>query len=78
MRRLSTTIICLLTVCSGLLGLYEITAKSHRLLAEPLPGWQKTQRVEKSTQWNQPTGFLPVDKLLHESEEALRYYGFFG
>ena len=78
MRRMSTAGICLITVLTGLLGLYEITAKSHRLLNDPLPGWQKTQRVERSTQWNPPTGIFPLDKFLHEGEEALRYYGIVG
>ncbi|MCP4290351.1 MAG: hypothetical protein GY780_00775 [bacterium] len=78
MRRLPTSIICLMVVLSGLLGLYEITAKSEKMLGNPLPGWQRTRHVENHTPWNPPTGFFPLDKLLHESEEALRYYGFFG
>jgi hypothetical protein len=56
------------------LGMYEVTAKSPTLLGEPLPGWRATVLAEKSTRWNPPTGFLPLDKLLHEGEEALRYY----
>jgi len=56
------------------LGMYEVTAKSPTLLGEPLPGWRATVHAERTTQWNPPTGFLPLDKLLHEGEEALRYY----
>ena len=56
------------------LGMYEVTAKSPTLLGEPLPGWRATVQAERTTQWNPPTGFLPLDKLLHEGEEALRYY----
>jgi len=78
MRRLPTVGICLVTIVMGLMGLYEVTAKSPHLMNEPLPGWQKTQRVEQTTPWDPPTGILPVDKLLHEGEEALRYYGFIG
>lgn len=78
MRRLPIAGICLLTVIMGLMGLYEMTAKSPMLMNEPLPGWSKTQRVERTTPWNPPTGILPVDKFLHEGEEALRYYGFIG
>jgi hypothetical protein len=57
------------------LGFYELTAKSPALLGQPLPGWQKTNRIEQLTDWQQPTGFLLVDKLLHEGEEAARFYG---
>ncbi len=60
---------------SGLgLGLYEMTAKSPTLLGAPLPGWWATERAEKTTRWDPPTGFLPLDKLLHEGEEAVRFY----
>ncbi len=58
------------------LGIYEITAKSPTLLGDPLPGWWATDRAERSTRWNPPTGFLPLDKLLHEGEEAVRFYRF--
>jgi hypothetical protein len=57
------------------LGHYEMTAKSPSLLGKPLPGWWATDRAEKSTRWNPPTGILPLDKLLHEGEEAVRFYG---
>ncbi len=57
------------------LGLYEMTAKSPYLLDKPLPGWWATDRAERTTRWNPPTGFLPLDKLLHEGEEAIRFYG---
>jgi hypothetical protein len=58
------------------LGLYEITAKSPTLLGDPLPGWWATDRAERTTHWDPPTGFLPLDKLLHEGEEAARFYHF--
>jgi len=56
------------------LGMYEMTAKSPTLLGRPLPGWGSTVRAERTTRWNPPTGILPLDKLLHEGEEALRFY----
>jgi hypothetical protein len=56
------------------LGFYEVTAKSPALLESPLPGWWATARAERTTRWNPPTGFLPLDKLLHEGEEAFRFY----
>ncbi len=78
MNRLHIAGICLSTVTVGLLGLYEFTAKSPQLLGNALPGWQETQQVENLTPWEPPTGILPLDKLLHEGEEALRFYGFLG
>ena len=57
------------------MGFYELTAKSPRLLGHPLPGWQKTDRIEATTSWRQPTGMYAVDKILHEGQEAARFYG---
>ncbi len=56
------------------LGIYEMTAKSPSILGTRLPGWSATDRAEKTTRWNPPTGFMPLDKLLHEGEEAVRFY----
>lgn len=60
--------------CLGF-GFYELTAKSPGFLDSPLPAWWATDRAEHMTRWNPPTGLLPVDKLLHEGEEAARFYG---
>jgi hypothetical protein len=68
------TYLLFLTVLA--LGSYELTAKSPTWLGQPLPGWQASLLAENSTRWQQPTGILPVDKLLHEGEEAARFYGF--
>ncbi len=75
MRALTETTIVLLTTAIGALGMYEITAKSPKVLGQALPGWLETCQIEETTVWQQPTGFLPLDKFLHESEEAIRYYG---
>jgi len=75
MRFLTETLIVLMATALGALGLYEMTAKSPAVLGVPLPGWLESRQVEESTRWQQPTGILPVDKLLHEGEEAARYYG---
>ncbi len=75
MRRLNTASICIMTVTVGLLALYELTAKSPALIGQPLPGWYETQVVEKHTPWNPATGIPFLDRLLHEGEEALRFYG---
>jgi len=72
---LRAVLIILMTVFLGLMGLYEITAKSPRLLGRHLPGWSKSCRVERVTPWRQPTGIHPLDKILHEGQEALLFYG---
>ncbi len=75
MKRLTGAGIYLLAMMTAALGLYEMTAKSPRWLGSPLPGWQISRQVERNTHWEQPTGILPVDKLLHEGIEAARFYG---
>jgi len=57
------------------LGAYELTAKSPGWLGRLLPGRQASRQAELGTRWNPPTGVTPVDRVLHEVEEALRYYG---
>ncbi|PID81829.1 hypothetical protein CSA17_00680 [bacterium DOLJORAL78_65_58] len=74
-HNLRAAFIVLTTVSLGLLSLYEITAKSPRLLGRQLPGWRKTCRVEEATPWRQPTGIFLLDKFLHEGREALVFYG---
>ncbi len=54
---------------------YELTAKSPRLLGQPLPGWYRTVRVEHMVPWRRPTRIYPLDKVLHEGKEASLYYG---
>lgn len=75
MRQLAILASFLLYFTGSALGYYELTAKSPALLGAPLPGWDMTCRVENSTPWKQPTGILPVDKLLHETQEACLFYG---
>lgn len=62
-------------LAAAALGGYEVTAKSPRLLGQPLPGWARTVRVEHRIRWTRPTRIFPVDKLLHETREAWLYYG---
>jgi len=56
------------------LGLYELTAKSPQLTGAALPGWWAAEEAEKATRWRPPTGLMPLDKVLHEGEEAARFY----
>lgn len=76
MRRLLAAGAYIASMAFLAMAFYEVTAKSPELLGQPLPGWQTCHRAEISTRWQQPTGFLPLDKVLHEGEEALRFYGF--
>lgn len=74
-KKLAGAGIYLLALAAGAVGLYELTAKSPTWLGQPLPGWQETRQVERQTRWNPPTGIRPVDRLLHEGEEAARFFG---
>lgn len=58
---------------TGLVG-YEIVQKSSSSALGPLPGAHLANRADRAVQWNPPTGFTPVDVLLHESHEAALYY----
>ncbi|MBU8871194.1 MAG: hypothetical protein KOO60_10070 [Gemmatimonadales bacterium] len=75
MRRMGATGLFLVYLSCVALWLYEVTAKSPELLGAPLPGWGTTCQVEKATPWNPSTGLQPLDKILHETQEAYRFYG---
>ena len=75
MKYLTSIGIYLFLMAFTALGFYELTAKSTTWLGQPLPGWRESRQVERSTRWDPPTGILPLDKLLHESQEACRFYG---
>jgi hypothetical protein len=74
MNRLTQAGLVLLYIICLALGIYEMTAKSPSILGTRLPGWWATDRAEKATRWNPPTGVFPLDKLLHEGEEAINFY----
>ena len=74
MNRLLVAGYTLLYVSCLALGIYEMTAKSPSILGKQLPGWWASDKAEKSTRWNPPTGVMPLDKLLHEGEEAWKFY----
>jgi hypothetical protein len=76
MRSVKAIVLCL--GCLGCLGLggYELAAKSPLLLGCRLPGWGTAAAAECRTCMVHRTGWRPADRLLHEGEEALRYYRF--
>ncbi|HPF71397.1 MAG TPA: hypothetical protein PLQ13_12050 [Candidatus Krumholzibacteria bacterium] len=75
MRRFLAAGLWLAWCCACALGQYELTAHAPVSVARLLPGGEACRRAERLTRWNPRTGLLPVDKLLHEGEEALRFYG---
>ena len=74
MNRFAQAGLILLYIFCLALGIYEMTAKSPSILGTRLPGWWATEKAEKATRWNPTTGLLPLDKLLHEGQEAVRFY----
>ncbi len=74
MNRLITASLALLYLACLALGIYEVTAKTPSLVGVHLPGWWASDEAEKQIRWNPPTGLMPLDKLLHEGEEAVRFY----
>lgn len=70
--RLLALFLCYLAVLG--LANYELTAKSPRLLGQPLPGWRECRQVERCVRMHRRTGLPLVDRLLHEGEEALQFY----
>jgi hypothetical protein len=54
---------------------YEAAAKSPQWLGRPLPGWRLALRVEREIPMHRWTGLRILDRLFHEGQEALRFYG---
>ncbi len=74
MNRLRLPLLVLSAWLLAGLSVYEMTAKSPLLTGQTLPGWWATAQAERDTRWRPRTGVLPVDKLMHEGEEAARFY----
>jgi hypothetical protein len=53
---------------------YELAAKLPGWLERPWPGWRAAVRAECTTPWREHTGWHRLDRVLHESEEAVRFY----
>lgn len=56
------------------LGLYELAAKAPADIAAGWSGRRAARHAESATRWRPPTGLMPVDRVLHEGEEAARFY----
>ncbi len=74
MRRMRTIALFLVSWAAASMLTYELVAKSPCWCGHALPGWHQAQQAEMLTPWTVRTGIKPVDKLIHESEEALHYY----
>ncbi|MBK8165444.1 MAG: hypothetical protein IPK64_05680 [bacterium] len=74
LNRLRILIIVLGAWMVAALALYEVAAKAPAEVAVAWPGRRAAGRAEAETRWRPPTGLLPIDKLLHEGEEAARFY----
>jgi len=74
MRRLSLILASLLWL--GLVGLlgYEVIQKSPATPIGPLPGHVLAGRADRAIHYRATTGIKPVDRVLHEGQEALCYY----
>ncbi len=59
--------------CLGLLG-YEVVQKSPGSVLGPLPGAELAGRADRGVVYRAGTGIEPVDRLVHETQEALLYY----
>lgn len=74
MRRLSALLAALAWL--GLVSLlgYELVQKSPDTPLGPLPGHEVARRADLQVRFRASTGLPPVDRLLHESQEAVVYY----
>lgn len=73
MRCRTAGLLALTWILCGLL-FYELTAKTPHLTGMDPPGRWAANLAERTTAWQPPTGVHPLDKLLHEGEEAARFY----
>ena len=72
--RLRKAILVLVALLLGGLGNYEMVAKAPVWLGGPAPGWRAARRAERSVHYRPLTGIPPLDRLLHEGDEAAVYY----
>jgi len=74
MRRLSALLAALAWL--GLVSLlgYELVQKSPGTPLGPLPGHEVARRADLEVRFRASTGLVPLDRLLHEGQEATNYY----
>jgi hypothetical protein len=74
MRRLSALLAALAWL--GLVSLlsYELVQKSPDSPLGPLPGHEVARRADLEVRFRASTGLPPLDRLLHEGQEAFVYY----
>jgi len=73
-RRLSALLAALAWL--GLVSLlgYELVQKSPDTPLGPLPGHELARRAERDVRFRAATGLRPLDRVLHEGQEAAVYY----
>jgi hypothetical protein len=74
MRRLRQIVIVLSWLALVALSGYELVQKSPASPLGPLPGYEIARRADRTVRWRSATGIAPLDRLLHESQEACLYY----
>ncbi len=53
---------------------YELAHKAPSTALGPLPSSAAAARADKAVRFRAHTGVAPIDRLLHEGQEALVYY----
>ncbi len=53
---------------------YETVAKSPQIFGSPLPGWVQARLIDRQVSFRHATRIVIVDRLLHETEEAVAFY----
>lgn len=74
MRRMSAFAASLLWLVLVLLVGYELVQKSPQTPLGPLPGHEEARRADRQVHWRASTGIMPIDRMLHEGQEACAYY----
>lgn len=68
--------VLLLLAWLGTVGLlhYELVHKAPRTPLGALPGSELAARTEAKVRFRALTGVMPIDRVLHEGQEAYRFY----
>jgi hypothetical protein len=72
--RLRTTVTLLALLGVWFLAGYELPARAVDDFDRHPPGWEAALAAERETPWRAWTGWRPLDRLLHEGEEAARFW----